>query len=257
MNENKQSGIIREVLYNMKGVKVDMKRHLLYSKDRTMYIDLDTGRLHFNHPNDKATRDIPSHAFRNSFELRRVVIPTGVVSIPDRAFENCVNLEEVVLPNTLHCIRAHTFANCTKLKHINLPEGMVRLTTHVFANCVSLTHIDIPSTIRYICERAFDGCCGLIEIKLPVGLKQISHRSFKDCISLETINLPESLEMIGNEAFSGCTNLTGCLNISDKCKNVGLGVFRGVDKAIITYRITYRNMNYDTISSMKLKTKGK
>lgn len=61
--------------------------------------------------------------------LRKVVLPEGMLEIGDSTFRRNNKLEEVVLPSSLVGIGDYAFRDCTSLRSITLPPSVSRLTT--------------------------------------------------------------------------------------------------------------------------------
>ena len=64
------------------------------------------------------------------------IVPHGTANIDAEAFKNCTNLKRVVLPSTILSIGDRAFYGCTNLSDIVVKEDVV-LGENVFAGCVS------------------------------------------------------------------------------------------------------------------------
>jgi len=64
---------------------------------------------------------------RNSYEIERVTIPKGVISIGDRAFSGLYGLLEVHIPEGVLYIGDGAFSDCQELAELIIPKGVVRL----------------------------------------------------------------------------------------------------------------------------------
>lgn len=121
--------------------------------------------------------------YRSGKNVRKVVIPEGVVKIMERAFSSS-DISEVVLPNTLRIIGKDAFGNCENLKNIIIPDGVTIIPDSAF--CFS----------------------GLEKITLPDSVEEIRNSAFLHCRKLKKINF-SNLETvkIGTQAFTGCEAL--------------------------------------------------
>lgn len=82
----------------------------------------------------KPVRDIDDFVFKQSQNLKTVVIEDGLVKIGFGAFSECINLNEVVLPESLTEIDAIAFMGCASLSTINVSNG-VKIGRYAFYDC--------------------------------------------------------------------------------------------------------------------------
>jgi len=134
-------------------------------------------------------------------QVKKIVIPSGVVHLGFNAFAELKNLTEVTLPDTLENIDGNCFLQCSKLKKI-----------------------DIPDSVKSIGEDCFFECSALEEVKLPDGITELKEGIFHKCDSLKSITIPESVTSIGN-AFSHCTSLSEVIWNSDNVKSISHAAF--------------------------------
>lgn len=103
-----------------------------------------------------------AYGYKYHSNIKKVIIPEGVISIGSGAFYGCANIESVTLPSTLETIGGSafygfttdgtfsdltvSFANCKSLKTIN---------DEAFFGCYGIEMLDIPSSVRYIGLNAF------------------------------------------------------------------------------------------------------
>lgn len=124
---------------------------------------------------------IKDHAFKNSVNLKSVVIADGIKRIGEEAFYYCSNLSNVLLPNSVTDIDRSAFMGCSALKSLTIPDGVVNIGNRAFAYCGGLTSITIPNSV-----------------------KSIDSFAFEECWELKSLRLPGSLEKLGNNLVSGC-----------------------------------------------------
>ena len=174
-------------------------------------------------------KSIPSGFLRSSYNVERVVLPEGLLTIGNQAFMYCYNLKDITLPTTLTDMGEGTFYDCVSLKNITIPKN-VTSGCDMFEGCTSLKEITFASGIKsipsgflrsaYNVERvvlpeglltigkqAFMDCYNLKDITLPTTVTDLGQQTFYNCLSLETITIPKSAEKFSN-LFGGCVRLT-------------------------------------------------
>ena len=181
-------------------------------------------------------KSIPSDAFANCKNLRRVVIPkeAKMIEIGSSAFLGCSNLTDISLPDTLKVLRGYrTFAE-TAIKSIVIPEGCLStIEGEMFANCHNLEEVTLPNNIEIIEAKAFYNDENLKHINIPDGVKLLGDEAFKGCSNLESISLPNTLETIGIDCFMGCTKLTSIF-FPDSLKTINSSAFADCPNLMIS-----------------------
>lgn len=71
-------------------------------------------------------------------EMRKVILPDGLLEIGRSAFTGCKNLQEIVLPDGLRTIGDKAFCLCKKLKKVKIPDSVVSIGFQAFDGCSSL-----------------------------------------------------------------------------------------------------------------------
>ena len=151
-----------------------------------------------------SVEEIPSHAFRECFALRKVTLD-GVKYIGYMAFLRCENLTEIELPDTLLVIGENAFGNCA-MSEVTLPQNLLCIGTYAFANTVNLPAISLPRSLVYIGEQAF--CkSGLRSITLPDRIDTLTAKMLYYCESLEEVTLPASIKKMDEGALAACPSL--------------------------------------------------
>ena len=77
---------------------------------------------------------IDESAFTNCYELKRVILPSGVEEIAYNAFYSCSSLKEVFIPSTVKKMGANIFEECESLKVINLEHTSIPKSFHIYWN---------------------------------------------------------------------------------------------------------------------------
>lgn len=223
----------------------------LYTTDNTIEVDED----------DYDKNKFPG----GNSEIKRVVIPEGVLEIQKYAFYNCTTLKEVVLPETLQYIREYAFSGATKLETIKtrvkdaggdgyevlsedgeLGKDTIVIGAYAFNGCRKLKKINL-SRINAIGIRAFQGCYSLTEVNVST-LRNSGREIFKDCTSLNKVTMNEhtklsyamfvntgftEIEVYGKVSipeycFANCHNLTK-VTFKNSLEKIDTGAFSGCE----------------------------
>ena len=94
------------------------------------------------------TKIIEKGAYAGRDDIKKIVIPEGVVEISDEAFIFCEQLASVTLPSTLKKIGKSAFQECVNLVEINFPEGLEEIGFAAFCNCLSLKEPSLSETVK-------------------------------------------------------------------------------------------------------------
>ena len=82
-----------------------------------------------------------SMPWRDTENLRRVIVGEGITTVSDFAFEGCAKLEEVTLPEGLTHIGSMAFNGCASLRRIVLPASLETVDSFAFYDCSSLSEV--------------------------------------------------------------------------------------------------------------------
>ena len=84
---------------------------------------------------------IETEAFRDCYNLEKIIFSNKLMSISVRAFANCYSLKEIILPKSLELIQYNSFYDCYNLKSIiyegtsNQLQENVLIADSAFSNC--------------------------------------------------------------------------------------------------------------------------
>lgn len=166
-------------------------------------------------------------------EITELVVEEGVTVIGEACFAVCANLKKVKLPSSIVSIENDAFRGCGFLMGITLPEGLQSIGYRAFKYCRSLKSIAVPKSVKIIGAEAFFGCDYLDDIRLPDTVTSIGARAFNGTHYygayknwdnglfyvgrhlVDVMNdvtgerrIKEGTKTICGEAFSGCKDLT-------------------------------------------------
>lgn len=195
--------------------------------------------------NNLPVTTIKHDAFRDNYNITKIVIPNSITTLGDHSFYGCLNLAtakfandiqlstidkfafaysgitSIEIPNSGVEIKGAAFSDCTQLTNIVLPDSVSIVETGIFANCTSLSNIQLPNTMTNIPAYTFKGCSGLTNITIPSQVTTIGSNAFRNCNSLVKID---------------CTNVTSVPILEDQY------VFNGISS---TCKIVVPDALYD------------
>ena len=81
-------------------------------------------------------------------------INEGVRHIPTKCFENCRDIKKIILPSTLISIGDSAFSWCINIRHLQLPDSVKYIMHNAFSYC-SIETLLLGRNMKYIAEEAF------------------------------------------------------------------------------------------------------
>lgn len=150
---------------------------------------------------------IPSGLFAECNNLKNVTINEGITIIGESAFRETV-IKKLVLPSTVITVNDNAFAYCGQLEKAVLDERLDSIGCQAFMNTTSLSEISIPDKVEYIGSKCFS-YSGIKNVKLPKNnfFTVIYNKTFFECANLEEVILPDSIYQICSYAFANCKSL--------------------------------------------------
>lgn len=150
------------------------------------------------------------------FDIKHVVIESGVTSIGSQAFHWNQNLLSVSIPSTVTKIGFHAFDGCTSLTSITLPDNLVEIGNAAFLGCINLSTINMPPHLQRIGSEAFFNC-NISTLTIPDGVTTIGYHAFMIC-PLTNVMIPASVTSIGVNPFMSCDDLISITVDSENTK---------------------------------------
>lgn len=98
--------------------------------------------------------DMSSYAFSGCDSLEEVNY-YPIERMPSNAFSNCRNLRKVYIHEGTKSIGESAFANCSNLKDLFLPISLIEISKRAFKGCKSLEELRIPALVKTIAPGAF------------------------------------------------------------------------------------------------------
>lgn len=186
-------------------------------------------------------------AFAFNTVMKKVEIPSNIVSIGDRAFEGCVLIEKISLPSTIQSIGDYAFSGCSSLAKasmvakVALPDSLKEIGDYAFQGC-ALVNVRLSASLESLGEGVFSDCSLLESVIFNEKCSSIGNDAFSGCAALYDIVIPEGIVSIGDRAFMGCSNLE-MIDIPAKTDSIGNSVFAYCD-SLISISVNGGNTSY-------------
>ena len=160
---------------------------------------------------------IADNAFRDSYDLSSVILPSGITSIGEYAFAFCDKLTSVNLPGQLTNIGFGAFMYTSALTSVTIPESVTSIGNEAFSTSgaeiiVSNNNPNYASqngvlfnkdlSILICCPASVTG-----KYDIPGSVTTLSSKAFYSCEKLKVVTIPTTVNNIGSGAFSMCMNL--------------------------------------------------
>lgn len=156
--------------------------------------------------------------------LKRVLLPSTLLSIGEMVFKNCAYLTSIVIPDSVTSIKHQAFYNCDSLTSVTIGNSVAEIGESAFMECDGLTGIIIPDSVTSICGHAFQHCTKLMSAIIGNSVDSIGDYAFQNCRKLTSITIPDSVTGIGIDAFQYCVSLTSA-SIGNGVRSIGNHAF--------------------------------
>ncbi|MBO4659762.1 MAG: leucine-rich repeat domain-containing protein [Prevotella sp.] len=130
---------------------------------------------------------IPNNLLIGSQNLKKVVIPEGVVAIGNNAFGGSP-VEELTLPNTITEIGNDAFKGA-KITALDLSKmKLSKVRAEAFLDCTQLASVKFPNTITEIQRMAFQRTpVKIVDLRQCHDLRLLAYQCFSECTSLDSV----------------------------------------------------------------------
>ena len=215
----------------------------------------------------KVTKIASSHnGFADSFDVKKIVIPSSVKVIESGAFKGCQALTNIEIPNSVIEVGSYAFYGCESLTTIKFPTSVKNIGYGALKGCVSIESLTVPKAEKVqfahslfdtkellsdnecapelkeviitggnsLGAASFSGFTSLNRIELADSISSIEYLAFYNCSNLKEINLPHNTETIGYLSFFGCEKLQN-LVFPEKLKSIEGYAFVGCESLVIDH----------------------
>ena len=183
--------------------KIDSSHWFAVAKDGECALFKSDGKLDDVSKIKKFKAILTSAYFSNT--IKKIIIPSSVVTIDRAAFAYRAGLEEVVFQDGVKMIDVNAF-RFSGIKHIKIPSTVEIIRNGAFMSCRKLESIDIPDTVESIGYHAFYSCTSLKRFKIPRSIKDVVP-FINDCYGLKKVFVPSTVSSMARNMFEGCFNL--------------------------------------------------
>lgn len=155
-----------------------------------------------------------------------VEIPAGVTTIPTEAFADNPNLKKVVIHGEDVVIEASAFANCPQLTELVVKGSIKSIGTKAFSGC-AFTEMTFADGLETLANKAFANLPKLKRLVLPDTLQTVGDSLLEDSFSVEYLRIGGS----GVETYSDPFGISSgerkikCLELGEGVKTIGYGAF--------------------------------
>ncbi len=226
---------------------------VLFNADQTEIIRYPKGSPVEIYEIPEGVISIRSGAFKESKNLKTVIIPQSLDNVPKAAFEessvysNPKNWEDDIFYVDTCLVEVNWK---TEAEHIAVKEGTRIIEAHAFALCKNIKSITIPDSVEIIGAQAFESCSSLESVYIGSGVKKIGGAPFifdvegKPCSKLKNIEVSKDnknyISVDGVLFNKGMTELIQYpigknqkeYIISDSVTKIGYGAFCFCDELI-------------------------
>ncbi|MBQ9133060.1 MAG: leucine-rich repeat domain-containing protein [Clostridia bacterium] len=207
--------------------------------------------------NDRNADHAPWYSDR--FDIQKIVVSKGVISIGSAAFFDCTKVVDVQLPEGLLLLGDNAFKNCRMLTEICFPESLTTLGATCFEDsglakaeiseniskigCGAFCSTPLTEFVIAVENKYFSTTDGLLlsadktklycypsartdtNYTVPAYITHIMARAFSQCENLRTVTLHDGVKGIEDNAFNPCKKLES-IYIPASVQTLGTDVFK-------------------------------
>ncbi len=132
-------------------------------------------------------------------KLKRITIPSSVISIGDMAFALTEASTEIIFEEGLKILGYYAFYR-SKIQNVTLPQSLEIIGGYAFCDS-SIKTIVIPDKVIDLGVSAFEGCSLLESAVIGKSVGNIGEEAFSGCYSVKEITIPDSVYKIADGAL--------------------------------------------------------
>ncbi len=189
------------------------------------------------------------------YDIKTVVIESGVTHIGDYVFADCKSITSVTIAGSVTSIGSNAFKSCHGLTSVTIPGSVKTLGDYAFGGCTNLTQINFyaencddlteTSNVFYLAgtkssgvavtigaavinvpNYLFYGCTSITSVDISVPVNSLGRYAFCGCSGLTSVTIPNSVKTIKDSVFQNCTSLE-FVSIPDSVHVIGAYAFFG------------------------------
>ena len=184
----------------------------------------------------KSIKSIGVEAFKNCFDIEKIILNEGIKKIDKQAFVNCANLKSVNIPNSLTDIDPTAFMYANNIiefivsddnQYYKAIKGSLYSKDEsvllFYANGLTKTSFTVPNSVYYIRDYAFFANKTLKKVIIGSNTKWIGNYAFCES-KLESVKLSKWLSTIctGSFQFTNLKKIEIPCNVTSICENAFL-----------------------------------
>jgi len=151
---------------------------------------------------------VEKDAFEDCASMKRLLIPSSVVSIGEGAFWGCEGLTSVEIPSTVSAIDDDAFGDCEGLETVKILSPNIIMGTTVFPEVAVdglVYDINGPSSVSVVgCDESLTDVVVPETVSIYGGewkVTYIGSSAFEECANLNSVKIPSYIDYIGDGAF--------------------------------------------------------
>lgn len=169
----------------------------------------------------KVTSSVFGHNTQEK-NINEVIMSDSILTIESHAFRDTTNLKRVVVSKNITFVGAYAFYRAKGLEEIIFPEGSnAEVDTsgaNIFVECIALKELDLSKkNIKVLGSSFLTDCTNLEKVTLPDSLEQIGYCSIYKNPKMYFASdfLPSNLKTVGFHFLSGCKSVNKVLYFPD------------------------------------------
>ncbi len=181
--------------------------------------------------------EIADEAFKGSYKLETLLLPSQLERIGYMAVADCKNLQAIDIPATVTDIDDSAFENCRSIQTLTFGGQQPANAPHskVETPFMASPQASQTSALQRIGNWAFYNCHELQHLEIPEGVTEIGAAAFYGCTYLEDLTLPATVQAIGDNCFALCSKLNKITCLATTPPTIEAKTFYDVKRSIPLY----------------------